>query len=72
MYAPVENNPGIEYAPVTRGAETISGFRSAVLTPIQNRGMETMGDGDAPLAVRAPDQLSILDSNIGSGIGNRL
>ena len=70
--APVENNPGIEYSPVTSRAEPISGFRSAVLTPIQNRGMETMGDGDAPLAVRAPDQLSILDSRPYVGIENRL
>jgi len=68
----VENNPGIEYAPVTRGAEPKDSFSSALPSTMQEEGKETIGDGDAPLAVRAPDQLSIPDSNIGPGIENRL
>ena len=41
---------------MTRGAEPEHSFRSAVPTPMENSGTETIGGGEVPAATDVPER----------------
>ena len=58
-YALVENNPGIEYTPVTRDSEPQHSFHSAIPTPIGEEGIETIGGGEGSAAIDTPGRKKV-------------